>query len=477
MEMPRLPPAYLSRVEQQFPGELEALVRALGEAPSIGVRYNPAKISEAPFYGRPIPWCREGFVLAERPLFTLDPRWHAGAYYVQEPSSMAIALALKTWERDSLAATETDPLRRSRRILDLCAAPGGKSTLLAAWKSPQDLLLANEVVPARRIILRENMQKWGALGCYVGAFAPADVPGDGAWDVVLVDAPCSGEGLFRREPIARSQWSRELIATCASLQEDILSQAVRLLAPGGLLIYSTCTSSPEENQVNSDRLAREASFEVLSLPELPESGWVEQGVGYLALPHRVDGEGFFVSCFRKTGQTQPEAIADESPEPTLRITSDEIRSAFSISWDERFVAHTDPQFDSLTLELPEHLRFWRKPSPSIRKSGKRVATLARKDAIPESTASLAERKGKSWLPTPASALLSDITHYGEKLEVATDTALQLLKGEAPASALSATVGWTLIYADELPLMWSKQMGNRYNSLWPKPWRIRMRIDR
>ena len=472
--MPPLPPEFLARVADYLPAEAAGLREALARAPSTAVRRNPAKLADPPFVGTPVPWCPEAVTLAERPPFTLDPRLHAGAYYVQDANSTSIAEALRTCASDARAREE--PLR----ILDMCAAPGGKSTLLAAWKRPADLLLANEVVPQRRSILRENLQKWGALGCYIGAYAAEAIPGDGQWDIVLVDAPCSGEGLFRREPMARTQWSPGLIAACAKTQHELLTEAERLLAPGGILLFSTCTTAPEENVAGAASLVARG-LEPVAVPGLLDHGWIAQGVGALALPHRTPGEGFFLACFRKTGasrQSRADVSAatlwgdvDPSPEPARLPAAlvPEVPAGFQLS--------PNPEGDVVSLVHPAHEWFWRKPSESTRGQGRKPPTRSqRPQGQPTTTAAVLERKGRDWVPVMSAALLSDVRSAAPVHEVDREAALQLLRGELPPAANTGGRGWTLIQTEGLPLLWTKQMGRRYNALWPKPWRIRMRLD-
>ncbi len=486
MQMPSLPIDYQARIEQQFPEEAAALFDALIKEPSVAVRYNAAKLTTHPFTGVTVPWCKEAVTLAQRPNFTLDPRLHLGAYYVQEASSMAIQAALDAWAASRSVQLSEEQSNRPLRLLDLCAAPGGKSTLLAAWKSPRDLLLANEIMPLRRVILRENLQKWGALGCYVSGQQADAIESSGQWNVVLVDAPCSGEGLFRREPFARTQWNQSLVFNCALTQTKLLEEAVRLVAPGGLLVFSTCTAAPQENEDNSLRLARHPDLETLTLPSLFEQGWLPQGAGALALPHRVPGEGFFLSCFRKnphafTGSNDVTVSSVEMLEDSLR---EQFAEPLGIRFPQNFQLVESEDSQSLSLESPEHQGFWqslRSPKPKLNDSRK-VKHSSKFSAKPEpglieSTAQIAERKGRDWIPTAAGALLSDLIFSETAHEVDRPTALALLKGESPTGGLAPKPGWTLLRYENLPLMWTKQLGNRYNSIWPKPWRIRMRVDR
>ena len=447
-----LPEAFVTRVRHRLGPEADAYLAALGRPPAVGVRLHGAKGVRAPVAATPVPWHPRGYTLPARPNFTLDPLLHAGAYYVQEPSSMAVYAALATVQRSA----------RPLRILDVCAAPGGKSTLLADWKRPADLLLANEVVPARRATLLENLRKWGAPGCYVGGTAAEDLPGRGQWDVVLVDAPCSGEGMFRRDAFAREQWSPRLVAECAALQRTVLTQAAATLAPGGTLIFSTCTGAPEENVGNAGQLLRDRrDLSEMPLPALADAGWRREGVGYQALPHRLAGEGLYLSCLRKDGVPPDEPLRllrrtrrDHECETALKQTADlQLADGLELYRDR----------DRVTAEYPAHRAFWRTPH----QSGAQPA---------EAVGAIAAFKGDTAVPTAAMALATYL-HGDEAADLSVDrrTALRLLGGEAPPEANAGARGWRRVTYRGVGLTWTKQLGRRYNVAWPKPWRIRQRL--
>ncbi|WP_225979924.1 RsmB/NOP family class I SAM-dependent RNA methyltransferase [Pseudobacter ginsenosidimutans] len=270
------------------------------------VRVNPAKASllaggletyriSLPVSGK-IPWTDNGYYLQERPFFTFDPLLHAGAYYVQEASSMFVEQAMR----------QTLDLNQSLRVLDGCAAPGGKSTHLQSLISADSLLVSNEVIKSRASILEENLVKWGGANVMVTNNDPADFSSlENFFDVLVIDAPCSGSGLFRREPEAIAEWSPHAVQLCSQRQQRILADYYPSLAEDGTLIYSTCSYSQEEDEQIIDWLLN--NFELESLPLQLQADWniVEvqsperKGSGYRFFPDQVKGEGFFLAAFRK----------------------------------------------------------------------------------------------------------------------------------------------------------------------------------
>jgi 16S rRNA C967 or C1407 C5-methylase (RsmB/RsmF family) len=233
-----------------------------------------------------IPWCSSGSYLKARPSFTFDPHFHAGVYYVQEASSMFLEQALK----------QSIDLSRSLKVLDLCAAPGGKSTHIQSLISSDSLLVSNEVIKSRVSILEENLTKWGGINTIVTQNDPhAFRRLEGFFDVIVVDAPCSGSGLFRREPEAIREWTPDLVKLCSKRQQRILADVLPALKSGGLLIYSTCSYSPEENENIIDWLVHDSELEPVSLVVPALWGIVEstspnaKAIGYRFYPNKLKG--------------------------------------------------------------------------------------------------------------------------------------------------------------------------------------------
>ena len=311
---------FIVRLRREHPDVVDAYIRALGEPAPVSIRMNPLKVGESsaalsgdsyaeqaadslPFaelFDGPIPWEPAARYLRERPSFTGDPLFHAGAYYVQEASSMLVGHAA----RQLIARTTTPHLR----VLDLCAAPGGKSTHLASVLGPQHLLVANEIVRSRAQILTENIIKWGQANVIVTGNDPAHFRTLGAWfDLILVDAPCSGEGLFRRDPDAESHWSEEAITHCALRQNQILHDIWPVLKPGGFLIYSTCTFNRTENDISLQKLLESGEAVPTDIDISSNMGVILDIITvndislpiYRCFPGRVRGEGFTFSVLQK----------------------------------------------------------------------------------------------------------------------------------------------------------------------------------
>lgn len=307
MELPR---TFVERVLRDLgTTEGEALCRALDGEACVSIRVNPAKAEglrgeqparvseELPMLtaaGR-VPWCADGFLLAGRPSFTFDSDFHAGAYYVQEAASQFVGCLLQGVPTSGA------------RILDLCAAPGGKTTLYASLVGRGGLVVANEIDRRRASVLADNVRKWGTGNVVVTTCEPHAVCDCEAWfDVVAVDAPCSGEGMFRKDPAARGEWSENNVRQCAARQDDILREAWRALRPGGTLIYSTCTFNRDEDEGSLERMLAWAGDEVAAPYPVdvdPAWGIVEGEVGpfrtFRFFPHRTVGEGFFAAVARK----------------------------------------------------------------------------------------------------------------------------------------------------------------------------------
>ena len=299
--------------------EVQALLQGLDGEPSVSIRVNPSRLpadAEPEGADGRVPWCPEGFYLKGRPQFTADPLLHAGAYYVQEASSMFLAHVLRTICHSSLFTFHC------QATLDLCAAPGGKSTLLRALLPDDTLLVNNEPLRARCQVLAENMTKWGHQNVVVTQAYARDIAKALKrklfFDLILADVPCSGEGMMRKEAAAVEQWSPAFVAGCADLQRSIISDIWPALRPGGILIYSTCTFNPEEDEENVEWIARELGAEVMAIPvdggwgikgdlrlekRSPESETVSEEAGqlhcYHFLPGQVRGEGFFCAVLQK----------------------------------------------------------------------------------------------------------------------------------------------------------------------------------
>lgn len=291
-----LPPAFLARMREQLGSEYDDFLAGYSKERTYGLRYNPLKLDRksflknVPFALREIPWAEEGFYYEA----AWQPGKHAlhdaGAFYIQEPSAMAVVSVL-------------DP-KPGERILDLCAAPGGKSTQIAGRMHGDGLLVSNEIVPSRAKILSQNIERMGVANCVVCREEPGHLANffSAFFDRVLVDAPCSGEGMFRKDDTAIAEWSPDNVAMCAARQRDILEQASGMVRPGGVLVYSTCTFSIEENEgVISDFVKSHPDYNIEETLRL----W----------PHCIEGEGHFIAELRRE---------DEPTRTDYRVTAEEI---------------------------------------------------------------------------------------------------------------------------------------------------------
>lgn len=453
-------PQELIQSLQNVKGFDEATFKEVHEsgAQITSVRLNPAKFnienSTFEIEGQ-VPWCSNGYYLKERPSFTLDPLFHAGAYYVQEASSMFLEQAL----------SQTADLSKPLKVLDLCAAPGGKSTLVQSLISKESLLVSNEVIKTRVNILAENITRWGAANVIVTNNDPADFKRLPAYfDVIVVDAPCSGSGLFRKDPEAISEWSENNVELCARRQQRILADILPSLKPGGVLLYSTCSYSVPEDEAIADWLAAAQQLETVQLR--PDEGWgiVETvsantgAFGYRFYPGKVKGEGFYLAAFKKPGST--ESVQSIKPQKSknknnqqLTVAEKEVIRPFLADAGEFFFIKQQDEVLTLPLHLEEELSIIQS-ALYIKKAGVKLGTVIRNELVPAHDL----------------AVSNMIASSVPRLETDRETALQYLR-RAEISISTALKGWVLLTYGQLPLGWVKLMPNRINNYYPKEWRI------
>ncbi|MBQ4414036.1 MAG: hypothetical protein II860_07895 [Prevotella sp.] len=284
-------------------------VGAFDEEAPTSIRVNPRIVGDGLKVmgdgGNQVPWCSEGYYLNNRPQFTFDPLLHAGCYYVQEASSMFVTHILRSINQHLSPATY-------HLALDLCAAPGGKSTALRSVLPDDCVLISNEPMGNRAQILLENVTKWGGPNHIVTNNYPRDFRKSKLkFDFILCDVPCSGEGMFRKDPNAISEWSAQNVEKCWQLQREIVADAWECLNPGGLLIYSTCTYNTKENEENIRWILDTYDAQVLDIPVDPSwniTGSLLQGFNepvYRFIPGITRGEGLFVCALRKAGSLEP----------------------------------------------------------------------------------------------------------------------------------------------------------------------------
>jgi NOL1/NOP2/sun family putative RNA methylase len=452
-----LPPTFLDRMRSQLGNDFESFLSSYNEPPSIGLRVNTLKLdpdqfsSISPYPLTPIPWSSAGFTLPDEFRPGKHPYHAAGLYYLQDPSAMAVTTLL-------------DP-QPGEKVLDLAAAPGGKTTHIAAKMCNRGILVANDIHPQRVRILSNNVERWGARNVLITCETPEKLADHfGAYfDKVLVDAPCSGEGMFRKDHTARQEWSQKLVERCAVRQDMILVAAARLVRPGGRLVYATCTFAAEENEGTIQRfLDNQPDFEVVSnhvypgfLPGNPD--WIS-GEASPALtqtvriwPHKAPGEGHFIAVLRRKSIGTPTL-----PGPgnfNLSPLSSESQLYF-----DKFAAAT------LT---------WRPSKESLSEQGTYLYHLP--EGMPEIHGLRVIHWGW-WLGTfkknrfePSYALVMAIksgdVHQEYSLKSDDVQTMKYLHGEVLPS--EGENGWTMISVDGYPLGWAKRVQNRLKSHAPK----------
>lgn len=448
------------------------------------IRWNPAKMpvmqGGGGIIGGKVPWSTMGYYLAERPSFTFDPLFHAGAYYVQEASSMFLEQALR----------QAVDLSRPLRVLDLCAAPGGKSTLIQSLLSDNSLLVSNEVIKTRVNVLEENMVKWGGANGVITSNDPRDFSRmENYFDVIVVDAPCSGSGLFRRDAEAIGEWSAANVALCHQRQQRILADCWPALKQDGVLIYSTCSYSQAENEDILDWMidSLQAAGIVLQVEKdwnIIETSGCKGGWGYRFYPDKLKGEGFFITCVRKQDggefvypgnrrqggdrqrpdkkgydkqggnkQVSNRPGADKQSADKLTKQDEEgVRSWIREDAPVFLFSHNDHVYC-----LPEHLKddlSYLQANCYLKRAGIMTGKLAGKDFVPghELAVSVLIRRD-----LPAIALSrADAIQFLRKEDIRPE-------GEHR--------GWALVQYEGQNLGWIKALGNRANNYYPKEWRI------
>jgi 16S rRNA C967 or C1407 C5-methylase (RsmB/RsmF family)/NOL1/NOP2/fmu family ribosome biogenesis protein len=451
-----LPEAFIIQMKALLGAEYPAFEAAISEPAPVSIRFNPRHAGRLqPNGARPVPWHPDGYYLPERPIFTLDPAFHGGAYYVQEASSMFVCEALR----------QHADFTRRLKVLDLCAAPGGKSTLLVSMLGPDSLLLANEVIRTRTGVLRENLEKWGYPNTAVTSAEPEDIAAKlpGYFDIILTDAPCSGEGLFRRDPDAAKEWSPAQVDVCWIRQRRILEATVNALAPGGLLVYSTCTFNRLENEDNTAWLV--ANFDLVPLTlDIPDSWGVAGGSeGYHFYPHRVQGEGFFLAIFRKQGDpVKPPAMPSsfQSLTPVPKQVVPEVLKwldpacpvrLFQIPSGEILALPATLEGDYLILDKALRSKWF----------GVNIGIM----------------KGRDFIPSHALALNKIIAPTLPATDLDRNQALLFLKKEPFDLPAGTPQGWVLARYAGYNLGWMKVMPNRVNNYLPVERRIRMELGK
>ncbi len=444
------PPAFLKRMQKLLGPEFEDFVTALRQPPPASIRFNPRKPGAQLPTSERVPWHPHGWYLHERPSFTLDPAYHGGGYYIQEASSMFLHEIL----------CQIRPSSERWRVLDLCAAPGGKSTLLLSAMQEGDLLVANEMAPARVPALKYNLTRWGYSGVMASNHPPAAFTNlKGFFDLIVVDAPCSGEGMFRKDPGALEHWSPTAAEQCAERQDSIIDQVLPALRAGGWLIYSTCTFNPSENEYNIARWLQRYDLEEVPLRLDSSHPLVPAEHGYYFYPHRVKGEGFFICLMRKKSGASFKAKKLGLPRGITRLPSRQVN--FLRPWlgnADRFLFYQKANGTITAL------------TPDLEADFATLGNVLQKRSF---GLKIGKLKGSHLLPDHALAMCLELSEGVPTLQLDLEAALQYLKRAEPPLPSLPKPGWYLVRHGAFNLGWVKVLSQRINNYLPMDNRIRM----
>ena len=461
---------FQQRTKELLNEEYDAFEKALDMQPPVSVRINPHK--PAADIQESVPWCETGRYLPERPSFTFDPLFHAGTYYVQEAASMFLEQAiLKIF-------AGKEPSDKQVTALDLCDAPGGKSTLLQTLIPAESLLVCNEVIRSRCMILAENMAKWGMPNNIVTNNDPKDFKHLAhTFDIILADLPCSGEGMFRKDTASRDEWSVDNVKLCASRQRRIIHDVWDALKPGGWLIYSTCTFNTEENEDNVQTLAGELGAEIVSIPVKVE--WNIAGAlchdmpVYRFFPHRTRGEGFFLALMQKHDEPLKTIKAKAKNKSNKQQVTISAQIKNMLSEPDKFIFHAIQPAKQQTKSVQETTII-----NAIPEAHNNIYNLLREHLnIISSGILMGELKGKDFIPAIPLAMSIELCRESfPSINLSYEQAIKYLQREAVAMPEGTPTGYILITYKDVPLGFVKNIGNRANNLYPQEWRIRGRYN-
>tara|TARA_B100000780_G_C21094069_1_gene441107 strand:- start:41 stop:1441 length:1401 start_codon:yes stop_codon:yes gene_type:complete len=446
-----LPADFIALMQQQWANQADSLFKGLEkDSTPVSIRVNPKKLNAAVNLPQ-IPWTKNGYYLAERPSFIHDPAWHAGAYYVQEASSMLLEKALEKIDTST-------PIK----ALDLCGAPGGKTSHLAQILNDESLIVSNEVIHSRASILKQNVIQWGSPNVWVTNNDPKDFSAlNSFFDLIVIDAPCSGEGMFRKDEAARNEWSLDNVKLCASRQKRIIDDVWDSLKPGGHIVYSTCTFNHFENEENLKWLSETKDIQWQTI-ELDISwnihAYEENGIfGYHCFPGSVEGEGFFIAVGQKLSG---EEVRIEKPYQSKKArkpqTLDASHWSDLIYNPENYVVESlaEGQEKAIQKEWLNDLKLLSKHLKVIY-SGVYLGEMKKKNLIPSHDLAM------------STILNQSNTHI---LDLDLETSLQYLRKDTFFEP-SEHKGVQLVHFQNQSLGWVKHLGNRINSLLPSYKRV------
>lgn len=444
-----LPERFIERIKTQLGEEMDAFLASFKQTPSTSTRVNPRKIND--FDGDKIPWSQYGYYLSQRPAFGKDPLFHAGAYYVQEASSMI----LESFFKHVKSQLPNQPLK----VLDLCAAPGGKSTHLLSLMDENDLLVTNEIIPKRNLVLQENIIKWGNSNVVVTQNKPDDFGSlSEFFDIILVDAPCSGEGMFRKDAVAIQEWSPAHVETCALRQNHILESILPALKTGGYLIYSTCTYNEFENDNVVEALVKDKQMQSISIP-MDAWGQKQTTYGVQLYPHCVKGEGLYMACIQKVEYSKHKNVSSSKQKKNY------------FQWKEKVENNLLSDFvevnnKSLLFNYNQIIVLFNNDLKNDFKS------LDDALHITYAGVSVGEIKGKNLVPAHELALSNLISDKICKLDLTKEEAIRFLRKEDFLKTNNLINGYYLVTFQGYGLGWIKVLPNRVNNLYPMNWRIK-----
>ncbi len=446
------PDGFIQRISCQGYIDPASLLIALDESSPVSIRINRRKWKGTPLNQEPVPWSGAGYYLPSRPSFTADPLYHSGCYYPQEASGMFLEEVFK-----QVTGTGED-----LRVLDLCGAPGGKTTVLADLLHKGSLLVSNEVISSRAAVLAETVTRWGSGNIIVTRSDPGDfrnIPG--FFDVVTVDAPCSGEGMFRTET-ARSEWSVPNTLLCAERQKRILMDVWPSLKENGILIYSTCTFNPSENEdmvewLTSGEKAVSLKLDIAQFPGINEIRYGNIW-GYGFYPGMIKGEGFFIAAVRKTGKCEKRTVSGRGSGYRKPISA-ELNAARQIA---EFTTDIIINKAGEMTALPCSLQLFESVANALRviKPGTALGIMKRDDLIPSHDLAMSSlRKEKAF----------------NELELSLSDSISYLRRDSLEEAAFEN-GWNIVKYRGIPLGFLKNIGKRVNNYYPVNLRIRMGKD-
>ncbi len=437
-----LPVEFTERMKAQLNGDYDAFIDSLRNPAPVSIRLNPEKYIDIFDKDEKVPWCNEGRYLSVRPSFTFDPYFHAGGYYVQEASSMYLEQVMQ-----KILAN-----RKNLRILDLSAAPGGKSSHILNLISSDSLLVSNEIIPARNIILQQNLVKWGYSNVIVSQNQPSDFKNlKDFFDIILVDAPCSGEGLFRKDKAAINEWSIDNVNRCSIRQENILNDILPCLKPGGHLIYSTCTFEPSENDQRIEAVLKShPDFVSINLHDSKfNSNKTKYGEQFY--PHKIKGEGFYIATVKRNENEEMHQ------QPSAKIKTAE-------QFNSLLEEYLDDAADFIPMLVKDVLY-------AIPHAAASVYTLLAKELyIRQAGICMGSMKGEDFIPVHDLALSNHLRHDILSLSLNEEEAIRYLKCES-IPQYSSSPGWYTVNFQSFPLGWAKVLNTRVNNYFPRNLRI------